>query len=294
MINTSQLSNAMITAQTLNNLILVWPQQKTGYQPQEKLFGGNTAAEERFLFDYEGQQQIVLRSQITSNWVEENYSANDHIALEPDVIRTTGYIGEVNNVTPEELQILETAASKLTTISAFEPQLSISAIKAYDKAMQAYQALEIAKRASVPAWNGIGGPQSDGPLQIEQGQSVDSLVESIAEGRAQGKQQLAFQKFYAYRKSRTLFTVQTPWAIFKDCAIEELIATQDEDTMYVTSFELTFKPIMVAYTSVVPNIEGYQGRTYFQAAPESSSGVQAVDYQEGSIDRILGRTPVAI
>lgn len=285
-VDLSLLSNSMVTAQSLNNLILVWPQKNVGYQPQVKLFGDKIGSDERFLFHYEGNNQIILRSQITSNWIEENYQANDHIAIESDIIRTTGFIGEVNNVTPEALMVLDQAAEKLQNISSMEPSLSISAAKAYEKAFQIYRALEIAYRTRVPSWNGAAGIDSAGPTTITQGVGIQELIDSI-DLRTQTRQQVAFQKFYAYRKARTLFTVQTPWAIFKDCAIEELVATQEADTAMVSSFELTFKPIMVAYTSLTNEVKGYQGRTYYNAVPASNSGEQAVDYRQNTFGSVL-------
>lgn len=286
-VDLSLLSNNMVTAQALNNLILVWPQKQTGYQPQTQLFGGKTSSNERFLFDYEGDQTITLRSQITSSWVEENYQVNDHIALESDIITTNGFIGEVNTVVPTALIELDQAADKLQNISSMEPSLSISAQKAYDTAFKIYQAVELAKRTSIPAWNSSSGVTSNGPTEINQGVGAQELVDSI-DLRTQSKQQIAFQKFYAYRKARTLFTVQTPWAIFKDCAIEELTSTQSATSAYVTQFAITFKPIMVAYTQLTSDAVGFQGRSYFHAAPASNSGEQSVDYRQGSFEDISG------
>lgn len=288
-IDISSISNQMVTAQALNNLILVWPQEQTGYQPQAKLFDGKSGFDEKFLFHYEGDNTVTLTSEITDHYVENNYAAQDHIALAPDIIETTGFIGELNDVTPNVLEAVKTVAQKLGNISAYEPALSVSALLAYNRAFQAYQAVEIAKRTSIPSWKGAAGLQSDGPTAITQGTSAQEFADSV-NLRTQNKQQIAFQKFYGYRKARTLFTVQTPWAIFKDCAIQELVATQDAGTQYVSSFRITFKPIQVAYTGLTPNVDQYQGRAYFHAAPVSKSGTQAVDYREGSFEDVLSRT----
>ena len=288
-IDISSLSNAMVTAQALNNLILVWPQEQTGYQPQAQLFDGKSGFDEKFLFHYEGENTVTLSSEITDHYVEDNYAAQDHIALAPDIIMTTGFIGELNDVTPAALEGVKTAAEKLGNLSAYEPALSVSAIQAYNLAFQAYQALEIASRTSIPSWNGASGLQSNGPTSITAGETTQQFVSSV-NLRTQNKQQIAFQKFYGYRKARTLFTVQTPWAIFKDCAIMELVATQDAQTQFVSSFRITFKPIQVAYTGLTPNVDQYQGRAYYHAAPATDSGTQAVDYRQGSFEDVLNMT----
>ena len=70
-------------------------------------------------------------------------------------------------------------------------------------------------------------------------------------GSAQNKQQLVFQRFYGYWRSRTLFKVQTPWAVFDNCAIKSLRAIQDAETNTITDFEVSFKVIRVATNKIL-------------------------------------------
>ncbi len=283
-IDISALSSQMVTAQALNNLILVWPQESTGIQPQTQIYGGKVSNGEKFLFNYEGEQSVTLSSDITDSYVEQNYAVQDHISLTPELITTQGFIGELNNVVPEELQPLKTAAEKLTVIDAYQPVLSLSGIRAYNAALQAYQAAQILRAQGIQAWDTIG----KGGSTLNE---IDSSVQGAefarsVEFRSQNKQQVAFQKFYGYWKARVLFTVQTPWAIFKNCAIQEIVATQAEDTRVVSSFNLTFKTINVASTSLtlVEKSDDFTGRAYFNAAPNQESGMSAVDFQEGTFD----------
>lgn len=287
-VDLSNLSNQMVTAQALSNLILVWPEQNSGYQPQTKIYGGKIGNNEKFLFNYEGEQSVTLTSEITDSYVEENYSVQDHIALAPEVITTNGFVGELNNVTPEALEPLKTAAEKLTVIDAYTPVLSISGIKAYNAALQAYQAAQILKNQGVRAWETISKSQKVSANEIDTSIQGTGFADSI-DFSTQNQQQIAFQKFYGYRKARVLFTVQTPWAIFKNCAVQELIAAQDANTRMVTSFSVTFKTINVANTSLTLNkkSEDYEGRAYFNAAPNQDSGMSAVDFEEGNFNPSL-------
>lgn len=287
-IDLSTLSNSMVTAQALNNLILVWPQEQTGFQPQYDPFSNKEGSAEKFLFHYEGEQSITLDSDITDNYVEENFAIQDHIALAPEIIQTTGFIGELTDASPEALMALKQAADKLTAVSAYEPVLSVSAQKAYNLAFQAYQAFDILKRTKIPSFSGVGGTTS-GPTVINTSQSAEQFASSV-DFTTQNKQQIAFQKFYGYRKARALFTVQTPWAIFQNCAIQSLVATQAEDTRYITSFAITFKPINVAYTTTVGTQNDQQGRAYFQGAIIQDTGTSAVNYEELDVAQILSRT----
>lgn len=284
------LSNSMITAQALNNLILVWPQQKTGYQPESKLFGGKTGTDERFLFDYEGDNTITLSSEITDHYVEDNYAVQDHIALAPEVITTQGFVAEVNNNTNEASPLIKDLANKLGDIAAFDPQLSISAQRAYNQAFRAYQTLAILKRSAVAAWSNIAAGKVQGPTEISPGLSTEQFVEATNNFSTQNRQQIAFQKFYGYRKNRTLFTVQTPWAIFKNCAIQEIVATQDATTRFVSSFQVTFKPILTSQTATVDATDAFQGRLSAQASEVVSSGNNSLDTEQLSFSQILDRT----
>lgn len=284
------LANSMVTAQALNNLILVWPQQKTGYQPESKLFGGKSGTDERFLFDYEGDNTITLTSEITDHYVEDNYAISDHIALAPEIITTQGFVGELNNNTNEASPLIKDLANKLGDISAFDPQLSISAQRAYNQAFQAYQALSILKRSSIAAWSNVSAGKVQGPTEISPGLSAEQFVEATNNFSTQNRQQIAFQKFYGYRKARTLFTVQTPWAIFKNCAIQELVATQPADSRFISTFQVTFKPILTANTGTVDAWDAFQGRLSSQAADVVTSGNNSLDSEQLSFSQLLDRS----
>ena len=50
---------------------------------------------EVYLFDTRGEEEATLESDITDNWVEANYTIQDHIGLKPMVITLSGYVGEL-------------------------------------------------------------------------------------------------------------------------------------------------------------------------------------------------------
>jgi hypothetical protein len=70
----------------------------------------------------------------------------------------------------------------------------------------------------------------------------------VSQGSSQGLQQAVFQQFYLYWRNRVLFTIQTPWAVFSNMAIEELRATQDESTRVITDFYVSFKMMRFSTT----------------------------------------------
>lgn len=268
----SALSTFTTSATALSNLVLVSPQDVVGYQPQNpnNADGSPSTASPppTFLFHYEGEQTAHLESDITDHYVEDNKAVQDQIALKPEVITTQGYIGELNNVPPKALALLKKAADKLGAISAYTPQLSATALLAYNEAFFLYEVAANAANSAVAAWSTITGSS---------GQSVIGSQGLTAE-TAQNRQQTAFQQFYGYWRSRTLFTVQTPWAVFQNMAIQSVRAVQGAETNVISTFEITFKMIRKATTLSVSgngSAVSYSGQLKSQAAPTTDLGVSS-------------------
>lgn len=263
--NLSKLSPITTAAQALANLILVSPQSTLGYQPQSTPLADGSVLQQppALLFHYEGEQTANLQSDITDHFTEQNISVEDHIALRPEKITTHGFIGELNDVTPGVLGLLKFAADKLSVISAYTPGLSQTALLAYSEAFFLYQTAANALNAAVSAWSSLSGASGESVIN---GQGVTTASN-------QNNQQTYFQQFYGYWRARTLFTVQTPWAVFQNMAIENLRAVQDAETNAITDFEITFKMIRTASTVTIGIPQGFQGRLNAQAAGVTDLGI---------------------
>jgi hypothetical protein len=274
--NISTLANAQNAALSLSNLILVTPQDTVGYQPQPDPTQNGSPNQQAptLVFNYEGEQTVALQSDITDHYVEDNSSIQDQIALRPVKITTHGYIGELNDVVPAALASLNAIANKLTTLSGFLPQISVTALNAYNEANLLYQTALITEQAAVAAWSSIS-PTGQGA-----GEAVVTSGGITNVGQpGQTKQQIMFQQLYGYWNpanslTRTLFTVQTPWAIFRDCAIDSLRAIQDDTTRMVTDFEITFKQLRFANTILATpqSMNQPQGRAANQQSPQVNLG----------------------
>lgn len=246
----SALQAGTTSALSLGNLVLVTPSQTLGYQPLNP--PGNDgkpsakAPPPTLLFNYEGEQSIQLESDITNHFVEDNTSIQDQIALRPITFTTEGYIGELNDVVPELLKPLKFVADKLSSINTYVPQISASAQTAYNAAFFQYQSAENIRNAAVSAWSSLitggGGTNTIGNDGL--GGAFDSGTGSIANN--QNKQQVAFQQFFGYWDSRTLFNIQTPWAVLTNMAIKSLSAVQDAETRMISTFKVTFTKIRTA------------------------------------------------
>ena len=251
-INLQQLSQVTTAAQSLSGLLLVTPETK-GYQPQNPPNPDGTPSQaqqpEAFLFNYEGEQDVILESDITDHYVEDNTARQDQISLKPEIVNTHGFIGELNDVAPFGLGLAKTVTEKLTLVDAYQPGISSTATKNLNTAVSAYQTASNLANSAVSAWSSLTGQEG------------------------QNKQQEAFQKFYGYWSSRTLFTIQTPWRVFNNMAIQRLRAIQDEKTRTITDFQIQFKPIRTASILTTANLGPYySGRSNYQSSSLTNLG----------------------
>lgn len=225
---------ALSSIPALGGILIASPQTTIGYQPQPN---PPLASQPALVFNYEGEQTATLSSDITDHYVEDNTAIQDQIALKPILITTHGFIGDLNDVPPNAaLAVAQKAALALTPLSAYSPQLSITALNAYNAAVFAATVLQNTANTAVSAWNTING---NGGLSVVNG--TTTILEPN-----QTPQQQYFQQFLGYWNNRTLFTIQTPWCVFQNMAIQTLRAIQDETTKLVTDFEVTFKLIRFA------------------------------------------------
>ncbi len=258
---------------SLVNVVLVSPSQNQGLKAQQSTININgvpttiTPSDDNFLFNFEGEQKFTAKSDITDHFAEDNNSLQDQIALPPPMYTTQGFICELTDIPPSLLAPLKKAANTLTTIDAFVPALSVSALIAYN---QAFQAAQVTLSLISSVNNTIGTISN-----FLGGNGSTTQVGSGIFGPVQNKQQVAFQKLYNYYVNRTLFTVQTPWCIFKNMAIDTLAAVQSGENQQVTDFQITFKAMRFAQNLFADVVSGFNSNTRgaAQAAGLVNNGV---------------------
>lgn len=275
----SSLTSAATNALALRNLILVTPGATIGYQPLNPNGSDGRPSESKppksFVFAYEGEQSVTLESDITDHYVQDNIAVQDQMSLKPPMYNSYGYIGELDDVLPGYAQLLKNTANKLTTVGVYTPKLTITAQRAYQAALFSYQTSRNVVNSISESVSGLGNLISG-----NSGQSVIGPDGLLKKGTAQNKQQTAFQLWYAYWNNRTLFNVQTPWAVYSNMAIQRLRAIQEADTDVVSGFEVSFKQIRtVASISVAPGsslgASALEGRLALQSAPGTNLGASS-------------------
>lgn len=233
----SSLTNLVDLASTAGDMFLVAP---------EKL------EKEVYVFDTRGDEEVILESDITDNWVESNSTMQDHIGLKPITITLSGYVGELNNVPrTEEKAVYETASSITQAVAPLLPQLTAQSQYIFNRAQEAY---DIYKKAN---------------------QTVDRLedvLKGIPVPEEVSKQQQAFGKFYEMWVTRQLCTVYTPFGAYNSMAIEKIAAKQSEDSVYISEFSVTFKKVRIAEAVMVTKKKS--GRAKNTLSKEVDKGVK--------------------
>ena len=185
------------------------------------LFAGTGGLPPALLFHYEGEQGAAAQYDITDHFVEDNTARQDQIATRPIVVRTEGFIGELNDVAPFFLQPLQILAQKLSVIGAYTPQLTQSAQLAYNEAFAAYQAVNNAINTVSGLSNFLTGTGGENVINSTgTNQNFNAATGQV--GNGQNKQQTYFQLFLGYSQALATFTVQTPWAILENMVIQNL------------------------------------------------------------------------
>jgi len=225
-------------ASALANLALITPLVNYGYHPFNALNGASLGPS--FLFNFEKENKVRLRSQFPTSWLEDNSAVNDHAVNEPVLIDVHAVVGEVVMIQPPFLPIQAQAQEVLTLISTFAPGFSLSAMNVINSASQAYQAEQAAVNGGVRAWASLSGNSNN--IVTPQGELVSP---------SQNKQQQMFSQIYGFWNQQTnqsapaLWTIQTPYAVFTPCGLLEAQIVQDEETDTVSEFILTFLMIRI-------------------------------------------------
>lgn len=207
----NSLTNLVDLASTAGEMFLVAP---------EKLEA------EVYVFDTRGDEEVVLESDITDNWVEDNSTMQDHIGLKPVTITLSGYVGELKNTPRTEMQaVAGVSSSIMQAITPLAPQLTAQSQYIFNRTQEMY---DIYNKANETA-----------------GRLEDSLKKISVPQEASAQQQ-AFGKFYEMWITRQLSTVYTPFGAYDSMAIEKISAKQSEDSSYISEFSVTFKKIRLA------------------------------------------------
>lgn len=178
-----------------------------------------------FLFDYEGETEIIVQSEITDHYSEQNTFVNDHAAQKPQRIILRGYVGEVvTNPNLGVLGALATLQGKLTSLPALLGKYTPSVV----------QKISAGVTSATNTVNKIDNA-------ISRAQNIVGLF--IGSAPAATKQQKAYQQLYALWSNNTVFTLDTPFNYFRSVMIEAMTISQPEETKEWSEWSVTVKEV---------------------------------------------------
>lgn len=221
-----------------------------------------------FIFDVQGESKAQLQSNITDNYVEDNTTVQDHVAVAPEKLTLTNYVGElVNKKTDDDAKTkVADITSRLTPIVAYAPQL-LSAAKAIQGRIQSGEAFDA--------------------NTLSDADNMYALFKNLNPTAA--KQQRAYIFFKALQSKGVLMSLQTPFQYYRNMAIESLIATQGEESQTISTFQLTLKEMRFASTTTVAfDPKKFQNRAKNQNAPKVNNGkAQGTKKKTSALAKIL-------
>lgn len=220
-----------------------------------------------FVFSIPSTDQIQFQSQITDHVLQDNFTIQDHIALQPLRVTMTGIICELvwEKSSARDIQYAIQVINRLQSVNILMPRLAQKA------------------NSAIATYNSV-------KQQVEQGFKTFNSLDALYNGKqpSPSKQQQAYTKLKDMWLGRDLCTVVTPWENFGNMAIESLSLEQAEDTRDQTTISVTFKQIQFAQV-VVSDVQ-LEGRIKAQKAPAVNQGKQqgktigaiALDYVTGA------------
>ena len=233
----NSLTNLVDLASTAGEMFLVAPQ---------------SLEKEVYVFDSRGDEEVVLESDITDNWVEDNSAMQDHIGLKPMTITLSGYVGELKSTPRTEMQaVMQTSSSIMQALTPIMPQLTAQSQYIFNRTQEVF---DIYNKAN----------QTAGRLE--------QTLQQIPVPEEASAQQKAFGRFYEMWTTRQLSTVYSPFGAYNSMAIEKITAKQNEDSAWISEFSVTFKQIRIAQTVSVSKKKA--GRTSSGLSKQVDKGVK--------------------
>jgi len=208
-----------------------------------------------FVFDVEGDTVVNLSADITDHYTEGNFSVQDHIAIRPKKITLKNYVGElVYRQDSNTNTTLQKVTQKLTVVNAYLPVLAKGAQQVKSLLNTSQDKLDFNTTLNTTA-------------------NIWGLVKNL--NPPIPKQQQAYQFFKALMESKILVSVQTPFEYATNMAIESIIATQPEESRFISDFSITLKEIRLAEIKTTPfamTIENAQMKNAIQSASVQNGG----------------------
>lgn len=215
-----------------------------------------------FLFDYEGETNLQLQSDITDHFIENNTAIQDHVARKPIRITLRGFVAELVYLRPRGvLGTLQELQNKLTTVPAY--------LGAYTP--QQLQKIQAAITKTQNTINTIN-------QALARVNNIVGFFDKAAVGPT--KQVRAYRKFRSMWANHTIIVVETPYNTLTNMVIENVTFIQSAESKSWSDIVVTLKQL--SFTESVVNPISKNANRYTQSSQ--------INIQKGTTPG----TPVAI
>ena len=235
---------------------------------QQSIFAGLSTVQQRayayptplpygisgLVFDIRGEERMEFRSEITDHWLEDNTAIHDQISLNPERVTLTGSVGIIAYATPLPQRAPVQTANGLPINLIIVPTITPGSTQAEAESDNT-EAIDVS---------------SDIQSLYDYYLSNGDLGTDSAQPNPQTKQQQVVGYLYNLWTGRQLFTVETPWGIFTNMAIESCEPSQNAETENQTDITVTFKKLRLA-VEVQVNVNITIGRRDAQQAESNPS-----------------------
>lgn len=201
-----------------------------------------------FIFDISGDEELRLRSLITKHYVENNTPVQDMIAREPEEIKLRGVVAELSTglipqppVSPPP-DTLPLNAVLVPEPSAGQAQFDADQLPPEDPSVTSTQSL-------------YAYQQSVAPLQLSPSAQANAAA-----------------YIYQLWLGGVLFSVETPFGIINNMAIQDAQMIQEAASRQRSNYTITFQKIRIVGDATIQPGQ-LEGRRAAQASPTTQNGV---------------------
>lgn len=244
----------------------------------------------RFFFDTVTDDTVNFQSQITDNWVENNTSIQDHIAVSPVTITMRGLCGELIYTSEQAAKDYETelaqanyinnkdlvlasfgklnfndSEGKLTAVSAYFPQVS-NITQMAQNVWDLHEASQRKARRIANILTGQSNKNLNAQMDAYSGLSTNAKQSKLKEVGEQLK------NCWMNRKS---FTANTPFGDFENMYIQSVTLHQGNEN-FIGDIDITLKQIRFANTLTTAADKKVLAKynAYAQASEENNGQAQ--------------------
>lgn len=238
-----------------NNRTILVP-KTMGIGKRSKLGDAGVGQIGAFVFDYHGDDEVDLETEITDHWLEDNTSVQDHIGVKPMIVTVKGFVAEKVLTKAQSLSIngaFSTITSNLSQVPAYLGTYTPGAVESLQKAISQAQNISI---------------------QIEQAAArAAQLASFFPSAPSANRQQAAYFELTSLALARVIFTVTTPFQVFDNMAIMSLRIIQPKETRGWSDFTVKMKQLNFTQDLSLPFFSAnYAGRDAEQIQPGTQDG----------------------